>query len=231
LGAAAIILALIALRWAMVYGGLDAASTFDLFRLHKSLGFIAPALTVARLAARFAGASPRAPDSPSWERRVAALAQGLALRLDDLRRVGVAAAGADPIFNLFVIPNFAQPEPSLFAAAALAHKLAARGTALLIALHVTGALKHHFVDRDDVLRRMLPNWPKLGALQANLGPGPYSTSSTAAVRPDSRCASEAPMNRSRSYDRAAGLRGNARSADVHLIGFVRPISAKTMLNT
>jgi cytochrome b561 len=64
LGAAAIILALIALRWAMVYDGLDAASTFDLFQLHKSLGFIALALTVARLAARFADASPRAPDSP-----------------------------------------------------------------------------------------------------------------------------------------------------------------------
>ena len=73
---AAIILALIALGWAMVYGDLDAGSTFDLFQLHKSLGFIALALTVARLAARFAGASPRAPDSPSWERRTAALAQG-----------------------------------------------------------------------------------------------------------------------------------------------------------
>jgi hypothetical protein len=56
-------------------------------------------------------------------------------------------------------------------------------------------------------------------------------SSTATVRLDSRCASEASMNGSRSYDRAAGLHGNARSADVHLIGFVRPISAKTMLNT
>jgi cytochrome b561 len=158
---AAIILALIALGWAMVYGDLDAGSTFDLFQLHKSLGFIALALTVARLAARFAGASPRAPDSPSWERRVAALAQG------SLYVLTICVVSASPLpvptrfFNLFVILNIAQPEPSLFAAAALAHKLAAWGTALL----VTGALKHHFVDRDDVLSRMLPNWPKLGALQ------------------------------------------------------------------
>jgi cytochrome b561 len=28
----------------------------------------------------------------------------------------------------------------------------------LIALHVAGALKHHFVDGDDVLKRMLPRW-------------------------------------------------------------------------
>ena len=58
---AALILALIALGWAMVYGGLDAASTFDLFQLHKSLGFVALALTAARLAARFAGVFARSP--------------------------------------------------------------------------------------------------------------------------------------------------------------------------
>jgi cytochrome b561 len=52
---AAIILALIALGWAMVYGGFGSASTFDLYQWHKSFGFVALALTAARLAARFAG--------------------------------------------------------------------------------------------------------------------------------------------------------------------------------
>ena len=50
--AAAIILGLIALGWAMIYGGLDSATTFDLFQWHKSLGFVALALTAIRLAAR-----------------------------------------------------------------------------------------------------------------------------------------------------------------------------------
>jgi cytochrome b561 len=27
---------------------------------------------------------------------------------------------------------------------------------VIVALHVAGALKHHFVHKDDVLRRMLP---------------------------------------------------------------------------
>ena len=62
---AAIILALIALGWAMVYGGLDAASTFDLYQWHKSFGFVALALTAARLAARFAGSSPPASRFPA----------------------------------------------------------------------------------------------------------------------------------------------------------------------
>jgi hypothetical protein len=61
-------------------------------------------------------------------------------------------------FDLFVIPNIVRPDPSLFADAALAHRLAAWGIAFLIALHVAGALKHHFVDGDDVLKRMLPRW-------------------------------------------------------------------------
>src|SRR5271157_5113883 len=73
---AAIILALIALGWAMIYGGLDAAWTFDFYQWHKSLGFVALALTAARLAVRFASSSPPAPLSPSWERRLAAFAQG-----------------------------------------------------------------------------------------------------------------------------------------------------------
>ena len=41
---AAIILALLAMGWAMVYGGLDSASTFDLYQWHKSFGFVALAM-------------------------------------------------------------------------------------------------------------------------------------------------------------------------------------------
>jgi cytochrome b561 len=66
-------------------------------------------------------------------------------------------------FDLFVIPNLAPANPSLFAEAVLAHEVAAWAIAFLLALHVAGALKHHLVNRDDVLRRMWPEWPKLGA--------------------------------------------------------------------
>jgi cytochrome b561 len=158
---AAIILALIALGWAMVYGGLDAATTFDFYQWHKSFGFVALALTAVRLVARFAGAAPRAPASPLWERRLAAATQALLYILT----IGAIGSGwllvsASPLpvptrfFDLFVIPNIAPADPSLFASAELAHKLLAWAIALLVALHVAGALKHHFVDRDDVLKHM-----------------------------------------------------------------------------
>jgi cytochrome b561 len=165
----AVILALLAMGGAMVYGGLDSASTFDLYQWHKSLGFVALALTAARLAARSVSSSPPAPVSPGWERLLAALAQGLLYVLTICAIVsGWLVVSTSPLpvptrfFDLFVIPNIAPADPSLFAKAALAHKLSAWAIAALVTLHVAGALKHHLVNRDDVLRRMSPGWPKPG---------------------------------------------------------------------
>jgi cytochrome b561 len=169
---AAIILALLAMGWAMVHGGLDSASTFDLYQWHKSLGFVALALTAARLAARSVGSSPPAPVSPGWERLLAALAQGSLYVLTICAIIsGWLVVSTSPLpvptrfFDLFVIPNIAPADASLFAKAALAHKLSAWAIAFLVALHVAGALKHHLVNRDDVLRRMSPDWLKFGALR------------------------------------------------------------------
>jgi len=167
---AAVILALLAIGWAMVYAGLDAATTFDLYQFHKSLGFVALALTAVRLAARFSAASPPAPISARWERVLAASTQGALYVLT----IGAIASGwlvvsTSPLpvptrfFDLFVIPNIAPPDPATFAAGTLLHKVAGWSIAALVALHVAGAAKHHWVDRDDVLRRMGPNWPRPGA--------------------------------------------------------------------
>jgi cytochrome b561 len=35
------------------------------------------------------------------------------------------------------------------------HKVLSYGLAVLVVLHVAGALRHHFVKRNDVLRRMV----------------------------------------------------------------------------
>ena len=42
------------------------------------------------------------------------------------------------------------------------HELGAKVVYVLIALHVLGALKHHFIDRDNELRKMLPIIPDRG---------------------------------------------------------------------
>ena len=163
--AAANILALIAVGWVMVYGDLSAAATFDSYQLHKSFGFAVLALTAARLIVRLVIAAPPAPAAARWERLLAAFTQGALYVLT----IGAILAGwlvvsASPLpiptrfFDLLVIPNIARPNAALFDAAKLAHKLAAWAIAGLVALHTAGALKHHVLDRDDVLMRMLPRW-------------------------------------------------------------------------
>jgi len=146
----------------MRYGGLNAARTFDLYQQHKSLGFAALALTVARLAARGLAAAPPL-SATRWERRLAAGVQGLTYVLT-LAAIAsgwlVVSAAPLPVptrvFGLIAVPNIAAPDPTLFAMARHAHQLAAWSIVVLVALHVAGALKHHLVERDDTLRRMLP---------------------------------------------------------------------------
>jgi cytochrome b561 len=164
--AGALILELAAHGWIMVHGGLSAATSFDLYQSHKSLGFIVLMLTTARLAARLIVPSPPLAASPRWERLLAAFVQGaLYVLTTGAILAGWLVVSTSPLpiptrfFNLFVIPNVARPDAALFAAVVLAHKLIAWTIVCLVALHAAGALKHHFFNRDDVLMRMLPGWP------------------------------------------------------------------------
>ena len=161
--AGALILFLLAEGWAMIYAGFDAATTFNLYQLHKSIGFVVLALTAARLAARAAFTAPAAAPGSAWEQRLAAFVQACLYAL----AIGAIAAGwllvsASPLpiptrfFDLFVIPNIAGPDNALFAGASLAHGFMAYAIAALVAVHAAGAVKHHWIDRDDVLARMLP---------------------------------------------------------------------------
>ncbi len=158
---AALILALLALGWVMTHSPFGAGTTFDLYQQHKSLGFAALALTALRLAARLASAAPARVSG--WEGLVARAVQA-AFYVLTLAAIaaGWLVVSASPLpvptkfFGLIVIPNIAPPDATLFALGVLAHWIAAYAIAALVALHVAGALKHHWIDRDDTLKRMLP---------------------------------------------------------------------------
>src|SRR5690606_38024636 len=68
-------------------------------------------------------------------------------------------SGGQPInfFGLFDLPGlpFAQDKPRAGALAKV-HDAGATLILALLALHVAGAAKHQFIDRDGTLRRMLP---------------------------------------------------------------------------
>jgi cytochrome b561 len=160
---AGLIISLLALGWLMVHGDLNAATTFDLFQFHKSLGFLSFAFLLLRLGMRFAHPMPQKPPTmPRWERNLAGLTHAtfyLLLLVAVMSGWLLASAAIIVIpmrfFGLLEIPALVGPDAALEAKMAFLHYAVSRLLIGLIALHAAAALKHHFIDRDDVLRRMI----------------------------------------------------------------------------
>jgi cytochrome b561 len=149
--------------------------TFPLFQLHKSIGLTILMLAVARLAWRLAKPVPALPATVrSWERGGSRIVHALlyvlmfAIPLMGWATVSAAALAVPTVwFGLFEWPHipFLADLPRaqkrvLDGQLATAHAVLALSMLVLVVLHAAAALKHHFKDRDDVLKRMLP-WTKL----------------------------------------------------------------------
>lgn len=133
------------------------------FSLHKTLGVTLFFVALARIL--WAISQPRPgllhPDR-HWESFAAHLVHWLlygALVLVPLSGWihHAATAGFAPIWGPFwqKLPFVPLSEP-VAEAAATAHRLFTKVLMAALALHILGALKHHLIDRDDTLRRMLP---------------------------------------------------------------------------
>lgn len=134
--------------------------------LHKSVGISILLLTLARIGWRVVNPAIPLPDSvPGWQRFGArAIHVALYALLLGIPLAGWAsgsAAGRDLIlFN--VVPWFNLPLPQdrdLAKDIIEVHELLVKALYGLVALHVAAALKHQFIDRDGVMRRMLPFLP------------------------------------------------------------------------
>lgn len=134
---------------------------------HKSVGLLILVLTLARLAWRaFNPAIPLPADMPRWQKLLARATHVLfyvvLLVMPLTGWLASSAAGREiawfGLFNWPLLPIGGGRE----AAGGFmdVHELVVKGLYVLIALHVIGALKHHFVDRDNVLHRMLPFIPR-----------------------------------------------------------------------
>ncbi len=168
---ALIVLAMLPLGFYMV--SLDFSPfKLDLYWWHKSFGTLVLLIVLLRLGWRFANEQPAPHENHRpWER-------GLAKTIHFLLYAGMIGmplsgwlmtSAGDFTHSFFGIPvpHIAPKNETLFKAMRTAHELSAYALIAAVGLHGLGAFKHHFIDRDATLLRMLPAvLPRAGAVVA-----------------------------------------------------------------
>ena len=129
---------------------------------HKSVGITILGIAVARLAWRLLSPGPALPSRLGpVERLLASVTHiGLYLALFLLPLTGwlMSSAKGYPVswFNLVQLPDLIAKNEDTFTLLKETHEVLAVTLLGLALLHVAGALKHHFIYKDDVMKRMLP---------------------------------------------------------------------------
>jgi cytochrome b561 len=129
---------------------------------HKSVGMTILGLAIIRLLWRLGNRTPALPPGMrAWERILARSSHvGLYLCIFALPLTGWLMSSAKNYavswFGWFQFPDLVAPDPGLFDVMHVTHEIVFNCLAGLAILHLLGAAKHHFFNRDDVLTRMLP---------------------------------------------------------------------------
>jgi cytochrome b561 len=133
-----------------------------LYNLHKSLGVLILLLMILRLINRLMiGAPAPDPSIARWQRAVSSAVHGLLyVLLFAMAVVGYLANSAygatTPFFGLFSLPMIVGKDEPLATTLFAFHMYTGWFVAFLVVMHIGAALQHHFIHRDNVLRRMLP---------------------------------------------------------------------------
>lgn len=131
---------------------------------HKWAGVLVLAFSAVRLLTRILKSPPALPTAieaaiPGWQKlahhatHIGLYALFFAVPLSGW---AFSSAAGFPVvlFGVLPLPDFVPVSEGLADALKEAHKIAALSMAGLVLLHVAGALKHHFVDRDGLMSRM-----------------------------------------------------------------------------
>jgi cytochrome b561 len=136
-------------------------SVFKLYMTHKSVGLTVLALVLVRLLWRWRVSPPPLPPMPSWQRTASRVSHGLLYLLMLLMPLSgwlMNSASGTPMryFSWFKVPQLIARNPEQLALWKTVHNVAAIALCALIAIHLLAAIKHHFIDKDGLLYRMLP---------------------------------------------------------------------------
>jgi len=157
-----------ALHWAialfilcLIASGYLADDLKGIIPTHKAVGILVLVLASLRLLWWLLDAKRPGDDEMGPEKYLARLvkwalaAVGLVMPLSGWL---MSSAADKPImfFGLFQVPPLLAPDKELAHLFKESHETIASVLVILLALHVAGALRHHFLVKDNVLTRMLP---------------------------------------------------------------------------
>ena len=160
-----LIVALIALQAALGLTGLLLPLSLEKLAVlarHKSIGITILGLATLRLLWRWLNPTPPLPSNLKPHERFLAHFTHAALYvlLFAMPLTGwmMSSARGFPVswFNLYQLPDLVPKSESIYDTMVTTHAALAIALALTVVLHIAAALKHHFVLKDDTLRRMLP---------------------------------------------------------------------------
>ena len=128
---------------------------------HKSIGITIFVLTSGRLAWRAIRPHPVPVAMPPWQRRATAVSHALLYVLLFATPISgwiySSATGVQVVYlGTLPLPNLVPKDRALADVLRLVHIGLNSLLFTVIGIHAAAALKHHFIDRDTVLARMLP---------------------------------------------------------------------------
>ena len=129
---------------------------------HKSFGMTILALAIIRLVWRWMNPVPTLEGlAKTWEQVLARLSHFLLYALIFAMPLSgwlMSSARNFPVswFGLFQFPDLVAPDKGLYEVMNRVHHLLFSALVVVALLHIAGALKHQFVDKNEVLKRMLP---------------------------------------------------------------------------
>jgi cytochrome b561 len=133
----------------------------EMFMVHKSIGILLLATVTIRILWRLINPAPRHPRSFSKPQRRTVFAGQLFMYVlmicIPISGWVINSAANFPLqwFGLFEIPPITQPSLSTEEYAKTAHLVLVCTLGAVVVIHIAAALHHHFVQKNDVLKRML----------------------------------------------------------------------------
>lgn len=131
-----------------------------LFGIHKEFGLLILFLAMFRIVWRIGNITPLLPDTiPLWQKFAAHAVHyalyGFMFALPITGWLLSSAAGIPPsFFGLFVLPGLVAPNHHLQDLFTVTHQWLAYGLIATFCAHVGAALKHHFINKDNILKRI-----------------------------------------------------------------------------